>query len=216
MRFPRTREAMRVSTVSGRARRGWLVVLVALVSLAAAGCIPPGTHTVSSFGAGGVSPGLWRSLGGGEEPGPFPFSGGCTWGTPGHYRGGGSGGPVYAEIRSTDSEIWVSGRCAPFWQVPGPFARPLATPGKPFGHGDYLVGYEVAPGTYASSSSGAPYPEDAPHCQWSRVRDFQDTSPGSASIIASGGDGPAPLVVVIKPGDYGFTSTGCSTWTKIG
>ena len=44
------------------ARARWLVA-VAAVGLVAAGCIPTGNHTVSSFGAGGVSPGLYRTLG---------------------------------------------------------------------------------------------------------------------------------------------------------
>src|SRR4051812_30427613 len=118
-------------TRGGLARRRCAVALVAF-GLLAAGCIPEGTHTVSSFGAGGMSPGLWRSLG--TNPGRArAFPAGCGWGTgqrP-HASSLGDGGPIYAEIRPADSEIWVSDQCLPFWQEPGPFAKPLATPGQP-------------------------------------------------------------------------------------
>jgi heat shock protein HslJ len=183
----------------------WLgALLVGLVALA--GCIPPGAHTVSSFGAGGISPGLWRTLGGTPS---------CLW-----FRrapGGGiiaaglsSGGPRYVQVLSTDGEF-DQYNCVTFWGQPGPFSKALhnaSDPLAPFGPGDWLVGFEVAPGWYAApgaSSSGT--------CSWERVSNFQHMS--SDIISQQHVVGVGPQLVKINSSDTGFTSDGCGSWLRV-
>jgi hypothetical protein len=93
-----------------------------------------------------------------------------------------------------------------FWKVPSPWDKPLATPGQPIGGGDYLVGPEVAPGTYTGTVIGLA-------CQWTRLRNFL----GDDSSVIQGGGGSAgsTLTVTIDATDYGFWSYGCG-WTKVG
>jgi hypothetical protein len=199
------------------ARVRWLVS-VAAVALIATGCISPGSHAVSSFGAGGVSPGLYRTLGSGSNPISPPPA--CTWqrkDSSGTVIGAGGGqsedfgiydtttGPLYAQVLATDASFTTNG-CVTFWKVPSPWDKPLATPGQLFGSGDYLVGPEVAPGTYTSTVTGFA-------CHWDRVRNFLGED---SSIIQSGsGETNDTLTVKIDPTDYGFSSDGCG-WTKVG
>ena len=151
-------------------RRRRAATLVAAFALFAVGCIPAGSHTVSSFGAGGVSPGLYRSLGKTAD------SENCTWtqspqsfGTP-FLGGGSSDGPVYMELTGLGNGYLTVTGCITFWKVPSPWDRPLATPGQPFGNGDFLVGYEVAPGVY---QAGATKVVD---CTWTRVPELRRAS----------------------------------------
>jgi hypothetical protein len=188
-----------------------LAVIVTCAWLAA-GCIPAGTHSVSSFGAGGVSPGVWHSLG------PVRPGAPCHWHT-------GSvvdlvlpqvlsdEGPVWLEIAASDRELTTDG-CFPFWQEPGPFARSLHEPGASFGPGDFRVGAEIAPGRYRAAGGTyeqAPPPNDFPFpiCTWARVASFR---PDRASVIEHGSQPD----VTIEPGDVGFLSQHCGTWTRIG
>jgi hypothetical protein len=121
-------------------------------------------------------------------------------------------GPVWAEIAPTDHEFVTSG-CFPFWQEPGPFAKPLHTPGAPFGPGDYKVGYEIAPGRYRAAGGSyeqpAPPSDPFPLCGWARLSSFR----GDHASVIEGGGQPE---MTIEPGDYGFRSQYCGTWTKVG
>jgi len=195
-------------------RRRWRVAsLVVFFGLFAVGCIPSGTHPITSFGDGGVSQGLYRSLGKTADADTCVWSQGYPSQTP---RGGGEStdGPVYMEIVNA-FEVEISG-CITFWKVPSPWDRPLATPGQPFGNGDFLVGYEVAPGVYRPSPSGTV-------CSWARMNTFhghwfdKTIPPGgipddrNAWGTATGAD-----TVTIASTDYGFSSTGCGQWTKVG
>jgi len=194
-------------------RRLGLAMVVAAFGLVAAGCIPSGTHPISSFGAGGVSPGLYRSLGKTAAADACVWSQGVPAQTP---RGGGGSadGPVYMEIVST-TDVEISG-CITFWKVPGPWDRPLATPGQPFGNGDFLIGYEVAPGVYRPSPSGTV-------CSWARMNTFhghwfdKTFAPGLIpdDRIAWGTATNADTVTIAST-DYGFSSTGCGQWTRVG
>jgi hypothetical protein len=80
----------------------------------------------------------------------------------------------------------------------GNFTRAIRTA---FGNGKYLVGTDIAPGTYSISSRV----ED---CYWER-------SDAQGNIIANNFVTLAPsLTVTIEPTDAGFTSKACGTWTK--
>ena len=195
---------------------------------------------MSSFGAGGVSPGLYHSLGAGNAPcewsreGQPGESGGATVFTP-HL------GPIWAQIHATDTKFENRG-CLTFWQEPGPWAKQLTTPGEPFGQGDFKVGYEIAPGTYTAPGGN---PEASPpgrDCKWARLNSFDGAlvpeevpeEPATAaddavirlvdaSVIemheygrdGTTGDIAGPQTVTIERGDYGFTSQGCGTWEKV-
>jgi hypothetical protein len=71
-----------------------------------------------------------------------------------------------------------------------------------FGNGTYLIGADIAPGTYRTV--GAP-----DGCYWARLR---GTSGGSNDIIAND-FGSGWNVVTIAPTDLAFKTSGCGTWT---
>ena len=114
-----------------RARRARVLALVAVLAFVAVGCIPASTDAkVTGFANGGVSPGLWHSLGanGTNLWGDCGWSRttasntlGALWVEPGQ-------GPIWMEILPSDLRVRTS-NCWPFWQEPGPFARRFATPG---------------------------------------------------------------------------------------
>ncbi len=196
--------ADRSASFRGR-RRGWLIGVVVGVAVLAAGCIPQGTHTVSSFGAGGISPGLWRTLGGNP----------CQWT---RRATGGSviaadvsvGGPRYVQVEASDGSFTQQG-CVTFWSQPGPFSKALHDPSNrlaPFGQGDWLIGFEVAPGWYAGQGAGP-----GGRCSWSRVSGFGHTNDEIINEQHVFGD--APQLVQIDPGDFGFTSDGCGSWRRV-
>jgi hypothetical protein len=200
---------------SRRARCAWILALVAVFAFMAVGCIPAGTYTVSSFGAGGVPPGLYHSLG------PAKVGGACDGLTSLWYPGSPTvpsylfslQGPAWVEISPQDPSFQTEG-CFPFWQEPGPFARPLATPGQPFGPGTFKVGYEIAPGRYRATGGTyqqpSPGSDPYPACTWFRKSSFR--SPDHASTLQQG----RVPEVTIEPGDFGFESWYCGTWTKVG
>ena len=75
----------------------------------------------------------------------------------------------------------------------------LIEPGRPFGSGTFLVGDEVAPGRYRTTS----YSDD---CVWQRLsgdaRDLEYIQWGDTTIVD------------IPPTDGGFDSHGCGTWSS--
>ena len=95
---------------------------------------------------------------------------------------------------------------------------PVATLGEPFGDGTYIVGLDIAPGRYRAS-------EPSVSCLWLRLSDFRifreynrygprDIRSTLGSVWGStvlGGD--ISTVVDIQPGDAGFYSEGCGTWS---
>ncbi|MET0771559.1 MAG: hypothetical protein ABWZ82_00620 [Candidatus Limnocylindrales bacterium] len=72
-----------------------------------------------------------------------------------------------------------------------------------FGDGMFLVGEDIAAGTYRSAGSGT--------CSWSRLSGFG----GSADEVTAGAMGVGPQEVVIRGSDKGFASSGCGGWTRL-
>lgn len=70
--------------------------------------------------------------------------------------------------------------------------------------GTWLVGVDVAPGTYRTSGGDG--------CYWERENDFL----GGLNSIAANANPTGPAVVTISPADKGFTAKDCGTWTRIG
>ena len=82
-------------------------------------------------------------------------------------------------------------------------ALPERTAVDSFGDGVYLVGSEVLPGTYVSSSR-----EDQ-SCIWSRLSGFRGTEIERIATISS----DSVALVTILESDAGFRSWGCETWS---
>jgi hypothetical protein len=71
------------------------------------------------------------------------------------------------------------------------------------GDGLYLVGSEVAPGTYRAGS-----PAD---CYWERRSGLS----GEFSEVITNGLGAADATVTIRASDIAFSSSRCGTWSRI-
>jgi hypothetical protein len=72
-----------------------------------------------------------------------------------------------------------------------------------FGDGMYIVGTDLEPGTYKSSGETG--------CYYARLSGFGNT----ISDIIANDNTNAAATVTIAPGDKGFQSTSCGTWTKM-
>ena len=96
---------------------------------------------------------------------------------------------------------------------------PAATLGEPFGDGTYIVGLDIAPGRYRASDPSA-------SCFWLRLSDFRllywgysryslrdirSTVGNVRGTTVLGAD--IATVADIQPGDAGFYSEGCGTWS---
>lgn len=79
------------------------------------------------------------------------------------------------------------------------------SPTAPFGEGMYLVGHEIAPGTWRNSDSSE-------SCYWKRMRSFT----GEFDDIIANGLSESIQTVTIAATDAGFESSRCGVWTKIG
>ena len=177
-------------------RKSWkLVGLVAVAGIVLAGCLNQGTHLVTPKLKNNTAvAGLWHTFGGN----------GCYWA---RLNGAGTvlasaasqSGPRYVEIKSGDSWFRTSS-CVLWTQADGPFDRRVGVNANgTFGNGDFRIGKDIPSGTYIASS-----PQD---CSWQRLSGF---SGEPADVIESNlGSGE----VDIAPGDVGFRSTGCGTWT---
>jgi len=109
-------------------------------------------------------------------------------------------GPAIVVIAATDRGF-QSSRCSTWTLDMSPITPSPTSPLK--GDGTYVVGADIAPGTWRSSSS-----ED---CYWARLSGFAGV--GVRQVLANNnGVG----VVTILPTDKGFETSRCGTWTKIG
>jgi hypothetical protein len=79
-----------------------------------------------------------------------------------------------------------------------------SSPTAPFGEGKFIVGVDVAPGTWRNSDSSG-------GCYWERLSGFS----GEFGDLIANEFSNSIQVVTIGPGDAGFASSGCGTWTKI-
>ncbi|MDJ0499200.1 MAG: S8 family serine peptidase [Acidimicrobiia bacterium] len=79
------------------------------------------------------------------------------------------------------------------------------SPTSNFGGGAFLVGTEVAAGTWRNSNSSE-------GCYWERLSGFS----GELSDIIANSFTFDIQTVTVMAGDVGFSSAGCGTWSKIG
>lgn len=72
------------------------------------------------------------------------------------------------------------------------------------GDGTYRVGVNIRPGLYKATGTGS-------GCYWERLSGFS----GKLSQIKANNYGSARTYVQIVPGDVGFSSDGCGSWTTV-
>jgi hypothetical protein len=75
-----------------------------------------------------------------------------------------------------------------------------------FGEGTYIVGTDIEPGTYTAGALGSG------GCEWERLSGFGGS--GQEVIESNVVIREALARVTILPGDVGFTSGGCSPWSR--
>jgi hypothetical protein len=151
-----------------------------------------GTHRIS---ASDVPAGTYRSTGGD----------GCYWERLKNFSGDlssilandNAAGPAVVTILPGDKGF-SSNECGTWTSSLKRITRSTTT----FGEGTYIVGVDIAPGTYQSKGGDG--------CYWARERAFTG---GLTSILAN--DNPTgQAIVTIKAGDRGFTSNGCAAWRR--
>ncbi len=157
---------------------------------------PPGSFRDGSFVVGtDLSPGTYRTRKGGR---------GCYWARLAGFSGelgdvlanGNETGPAIITIGKSDKGF-ESKRCG-LWVTN--LSAITESPAAPFGDGMYIVGTDIAPGTWRS---------DAPQgCYWVRLRGFS----GQMGDLITNANGKG--IVTIAPTDKGFKSQRCGTWSK--
>ncbi|MBV9652248.1 MAG: hypothetical protein JO296_19205 [Pseudonocardiales bacterium] len=75
-----------------------------------------------------------------------------------------------------------------------------------FGEGRFVVGTDIAPGTYRTTGKAGHY-----DCYWERLKDSSGTS---ESIIANS-LAPGPATVTIDKADGAFQTRWCRPWTRV-
>jgi hypothetical protein len=87
-------------------------------------------------------------------------------------------------------------------------ASPTLPPGlaTTFGEGRFLVGTDIAPGTYHTTGSSGHL-----DCYWERLKDTN----GSTNSIIANHLGRGPATVTITTNDRVFQTRWCTTWTKV-
>lgn len=85
-------------------------------------------------------------------------------------------------------------------------AAPPANLATAFGEGRFVVGTDIAPGTYQTTG-----PSGNADCYWERLKHTNDVID---SIIANDLR-PGPAMVTIDASDAVFQTRWCNTWTKV-
>ncbi len=165
---------------------------------------------VPPLALGGGTKVIGRDIGSGMFRSNNPLSANCYWerlrglgGTQAEViaKDGGPG-PAVVVIAGNDRGFGSTG-CATWTKVAG---DPITTnKTAPFGAGSFIVGTDIAGGTWRSDAVGS-------ECYWARVRAFS----GLLDDILNNYFGTSPVTVTISGTDAGFLSRRCGTWTKIG
>ena len=104
------------------------------------------------------------------------------------------------DILSSDVAFKTDAKCGTWFDSPRHGAQSSIPPGI------WLVGVQIEPGTYQTSSGAG--------CYWERLRHFQYQ--GASGVIANSFSAAArSQTVTIAAGDAGFSNDGnCGTWTR--
>lgn len=154
----------------------------------------PGTQLVG----GDIQPRTYRAL----APGDF-----CYWerlsGLGGSFEeiiaNGTPSGPTLITVLATDAAFSSEG-CGEWSEDLSPL-RPDAA--SPFGDGIYMVGVDIAPGTWQA--------EGGELCYWAKLSGF---SGGFDELVANDAGSTRPIVT-IATGDRGFETSGCGQWSRV-
>lgn len=111
-----------------------------------------------------------------------------------------SSDPQVVTIASTDVGF-KSSSCVTWTNDLSPIT---ASPTTPFGNGIFLVGVDVAAGTWSAPASKG--------CYWARLAGFS----GELKDLLANDNNDAQVIVTIAASDKGFESSRCGPWTKIG
>ncbi|MGE0825519.1 MAG: hypothetical protein AB7G75_24680 [Candidatus Binatia bacterium] len=190
-----------------KAKRGYKQRDAAVPSLQAKwdveGLSPSSTKSnFDSFGDG------TKAVGSDIKPGTYRTrvrAPGCYWARLAGFSGdlgdiranGNESGPMIVTIKDSDAGF-KSHKCGTWTTDLSAITTALDAP---FGDGVYLVGTDIAPGTWRTNS-----PES---CYWARLRGFTNSL---GDIISSA---ILEEIVTIAETDKGFRSTQCGTWTKV-
>jgi hypothetical protein len=159
------------------------------------------------FAANSFRDGIWR-VGKDIGAGTYRSRGGdgCYWARLRSFSGNlnaiianaNPSGPTVVTLKSTDKGFETS-NCANWSRrlkrITGSKTR--------FGEGTFIVGLDIAPGTYRSRSGSS--------CYWARLRNFS----GELGGIIANGNPRGPTVVTISSTDRGFDSSRCGTWSRL-
>lgn len=107
--------------------------------------------------------------------------------------------PAVVTIAATDKGF-ESRRCGRWTQDLSAITNSQTT----FGDGEYIVGTDLAPGTYRNSGKQG--------CYYARLSGFGHT----IDDVISNENTDAAAIVTIAASDKGFEATRCGTWTKVG
>jgi hypothetical protein len=108
--------------------------------------------------------------------------------------------PTIVTISPTDKGFKSSG-CATWTDD---LSAITSSPSADFGPGRYIVGTDIAAGTWRSAGGDM--------CYWERLRGFGG---GTINDIIANDLSQTQAIVTISPGDTGFSSTGCGSWSKL-
>ena len=185
----------------GRIRSAMGLALVVVAGLASAATAALDI-TLVRFGDGmhivgrDIPARTYRAAGSGDD---------CYWARLRNFSGslnsiianGNTSGPEVVTIKSGDRGF-ESNRCGTWTSD----LRRITRSRTRFGPGTYIVGTDVAPGTYTARGSG---------CYWARVRAFT----GDLNAIIANGNASGRVIVTISRSDRGFQSSRCGTWSRV-
>ena len=80
---------------------------------------------------------------------------------------------------------------------------PVSPTPRALADGTFVVGTEIAPGTYRAPGGQ--------NCYWARLKGFG----GSVSDVITNGAGASSVLVAIATTDAGFESRNCGAWTRV-
>ena len=184
---------MRIHRIAAVVIAGTFVVTAATAATSAR-TFGDGTHRVGRD----ISAGTYRAP---RVGGLF----GCYWARLRNFSGGlnsiiangNESAPALVTIKRTDKGFETRG-CGTWTSD----LRRITKSRVRFGAGTYLVGVDIAPGTYVARAG--------PSCYWARLRAFT----GDLAAIIANANPRGRTIVTISRSDRGFQSHGCGTWSR--
>ena len=161
---------------------------------------PTSTTVRAAFGSG------LQRVGTAVKPGRYTSpTGNCSWKRLNHYgdsdanviASNTSSGRAVVQVEPTDVAFSSTTACGAWtrWAAP-------ATPASTFEDGDWVVGADIAPGTYKSVNGY--------DCYWELARGFDH----DLTEIITTDNSPGSATVTIPSTAARFTSKGCGTWKR--